>query len=93
MWTRRGKSKRQRATNARSQIGSGRIIEHAEFLQRLSEHHARVLQQQWQDFNDPPSVGDLEYDAVQRQGRAVEVGSNLFLFFSSKESMAGMPGM
>jgi hypothetical protein len=31
-------------------------------------------------------------DAVEAAGRAVEVGSNFFLFFSS-ESMGGMKGM
>ena len=33
-------------------------------------------------------------DDVEAAGRAVEVGSNFFLFFSSKgDSMKGMPGM
>jgi len=32
-------------------------------------------------------------DAAETAGRAVEVGSNFFLFFSSKASMATMSGM
>jgi hypothetical protein len=32
-------------------------------------------------------------DAAEAAGRAVEVGSNFFLFFSSKASAPGMPGM
>jgi hypothetical protein len=33
-------------------------------------------------------------DAAEAAGRAVEVGSNFFLFFSSKgDSMKGMEGM
>jgi len=33
-------------------------------------------------------------DAAEAAGRAVEVGSNFFLFFSSKANpMKGMPGM